>query len=180
MFAQLSCHAVHPDHLFLDTLTDLDNRVQKPRSEYEAVMTAPLLRKLLRDSPSLVDAVNRERRLKIRYVVDGRLPIWMELGEPPPYAYAEEDGFDPDTSLIQPVPMEVTRDLLLSRLIMVYRGQEITVKNLVRYVAHVAGGVHLYAPKNEQEAAVQSLANEMRIGGKAAGTRTLLAVGRVV
>jgi hypothetical protein len=76
--------------------------------------------------------------------------------------------------------MEVTRDLLLSRLIMVYRGQEITVKNLVRYVAHVAGGVHLYAPKNEQEPAVQSLANEMRIGGQAAGTRTLLAVGRVV
>lgn len=163
-----------------ETLADLESRVVRPRSEYEVVMTAPLLRKLLLDSPTLVDLVNRERGLRIFYVVNGRLPIWKELGEPPPVAYAVEDGFDPTIGLRVPIPTEVNRDGLLSQMVAFYRGHEITVKHLIRYVAHTAGGVHFDLPGNEQEAAAQGLAREMAVGGYPAGSRTLLAVGRVV
>lgn len=77
--------------LFLETVDDLSARLQRPGTEYDAVMAAALLRKLLLDSPTLSDVVNT-RRLKIRYVVNGRLPVWKELGEPPPTTYAVEDG----------------------------------------------------------------------------------------
>jgi hypothetical protein len=92
-------------------------------------MTAAFLRKLLLDSPTLIDVVNRSHRLKILYVVNARLPVWKELGEEPPVAYAREDGFDPQTALAAPVPVEVNRDTLLAQIVMVYRGQELTVRH---------------------------------------------------
>ena len=113
-------------------------------------------------------------------MINGRLPIWKELGEPPPVAYAVEDGFDPASALVRPMPIEVNRDGLLSRFVLLYRGSEITVKDLIRYVANIAGGVHVGRPKSTAEAAAQTLAEEMKVGGHPAGSRTLLAVGRVV
>jgi hypothetical protein len=167
----------HPT-LFLETLDDLSARVQRPGSEYDSVMTAALLRKLLLDSPTLPDVVNAHR-LKVRYVVNGRLPIWIELGEPPPTMYSVEDGFDPETALMVPVPKTVSRDGLLSQIVAFYRSQEVTAKNLVEYVAHTVGGVHFDPPRTDAERNMQSLAASIRVGNPA-GTRTLLAIGRVV
>jgi len=171
---------VHHDALFLATMDDLRNRVTTPRTEYEALMSSPLLRKLLLDSPTLVDLVNRSRMVPVEYVINARPPIWKQLGEEAPTAYAVEDGFDPATALVAPAPTKVNRDQLLSQMVAVYRGEEITVKYLLRYAAHTAGGVHFDPPKNDQERAAQALSEQMRVGGHPAGGRTLLALGRVV
>lgn len=125
--------------LFLETVEDLRRRSSNARSEYEAVISALLLRKLLLDSPTLIDVANQEPRIKITYVVDARPPIWKQLGEEPPVAYSEEDGFDPESGLISPMPVEMKRDELLSQVVMVYRGHELSVRDLIDYVAHVAG-----------------------------------------
>jgi hypothetical protein len=171
---------VNHDQLFIETMNDLKSRVDAPRSEYEAIMSSALLRKLLLDSPTLVDLANRSRRMSIEFVVNGRPPIWKALGEEPPTAYAIEDGFDPETALVKPLPMTVTRDRLLSSMVAVYRGQEITAKTLLRYVANTAGGVHFDPPRNDEESAAHALAEQMRVGGYPAGMRTVLALGRVV
>ena len=56
------------DELFVRTLADLRRRLERGRQdEYEAMGIAGLLRKLLIDGQSLVDQVNRDRRLKITY-----------------------------------------------------------------------------------------------------------------
>jgi hypothetical protein len=65
-------------------------------------------------------------------------------------------------------------------MVLVHRGSEITVRDLIRYVAHSAGGVHFGPPKKEAEKAAQSVAYTMTVGGYPAGSRTLLAVGRIV
>lgn len=170
---------VHPDALFLETLNDLANRVQHPRTEYEALVSTALLRKLLLDSPTLVDVINRERRLKIRYLANVRPPAWKLVGGEPPVAYAIEDGFDPETAF-RAEPARLSRDQLLSQIVALYRGQEITVRDLLVYAAHTAGGVHFDPPRTDQERAAQALGEQMRVGGHPAGIRTLLAVGRVV
>jgi hypothetical protein len=170
---------MHHDALFLATMDDLRNRVAASQSEYEALMSSALLRKLLLDAPTLVDLVNRSHRVPVEYVVNARPPVWKLLGEEPPVAYAIEDGLDPATAHA-PVPKTVNRDQLLSQMVAIYRGQEITVKYLLRYAAHTAGGVHFDAPKNDQERAAQALGQQMRVGGHPAGVRTLLALGRVV
>jgi hypothetical protein len=108
------------------------------------------------------------------------LRFGSRLGEEPPTAYAVEDGFDPATALIGPAPTKVNRDQLLSQMVAVYCGQEITVKHLLRYAAHTAGGVHFDPPKTAEERAAEALSEQMRVGGHPAGGRTLLALGRVV
>ena len=55
------------DEPFLETLDEIDGRLQFNQSAYNLLMVAGLLRKLLLDDNPLVDQVNRSRRLKIRY-----------------------------------------------------------------------------------------------------------------
>jgi hypothetical protein len=50
---------VKRETLFLRTLEDLGRRVEPGVDEYEVLLIAGLLRKLLVDSPRLVDEVNR-------------------------------------------------------------------------------------------------------------------------
>lgn len=97
-----------------------------------------------------------------------------------PRSYAIEDGFNPETTILRAEPKEVKRDELLSHLVIVSEGQFITVKDLIPYVSHVAGGVHFGPPKDEKEKALHSLATQMYVTGNPAGTRTLLAIRRVV
>lgn len=153
---------MHHDSLFLETVRDLKERGQRP-SEYDVVTSAGLLRKLLLDSPTLVDVVNRERRLDITYVINAREPAWKLFGDIP-LAYAIEDGFDPRTSLAAVQPRRVSRRQLLSRGVLAYRGHELTVRDLISYTANTAGGVHFDPPHNQREATVQAVSTSMRIG----------------
>jgi hypothetical protein len=166
------------DTFFLETLADLTRRTSTFPSEYEALMASGLLRKLLLES--VVDSANRERRLKITYAVNDRSPAWELAGTPPPVAYAVADGFDPDTALTRVIRAVVNRDGLLARRVMLYRNQDVTVKDLIRSLANVEGGVHLGEPRNDAEAAASAIARMMRLGQYPAGVRTLMAVGRVV
>jgi len=61
------------DTLFLETLADLRRR-SNPGPEYEVQQLAALLRKLLLDGQPLIDAVNRTRRLRIRFRVHDGSP----------------------------------------------------------------------------------------------------------
>ena len=117
------------DALFLATLEDLAGRVDRPLTEYEALMSSPLLRKLLLDSPTLSDVVNRERRVKVEYLANVKDPVWKIVGGPPPVAYAVEDGLDPATAA-RAEPAMVNRDRLLSLMVAVYRRQEIICPRL--------------------------------------------------
>jgi len=58
---------VDVDRLFLETMNDLDRRLDAPVDEYDVLMIAPLLRKLLLDDSPLVHLVNRQRRVKFRF-----------------------------------------------------------------------------------------------------------------
>jgi hypothetical protein len=62
------------DELFLFTLEDLEQRVELGRGEYDALMAAWLLRKLLLDELPLIHEANRSRRLKLRFRMYDDLP----------------------------------------------------------------------------------------------------------
>ena len=62
------------DQLFLRTLEDLDRRTTVA-DEYEALLAAGLLRKLLLDEAPLVHQVNRYRRERIRFRINGETPL---------------------------------------------------------------------------------------------------------
>lgn len=166
--------------LFLRTLDDLKTRLGSRFDEYDVVLSSGLLRKLLLDSPSLVDEVNRKHRLKLRYRVNARPPLWQLTESPPPAVWMAQHGFDPDLALTAVEPLDVDRDGLLKRNIAWYEGRWVTVKDLIRYTAHVAGGVHRYPPGAPGEEALVKLAGEIRVGACDPGVRALQAVGHVV
>lgn len=127
------------DQLFISTFEDLEVRL-KSQEEYEILMIAGLLRKLLLDKTPLVDQVNRERRQKIRFIVNDRS---VPTDEPIPEFWSVEDGFDPNTCVPHLCrPIEVTKDQLLSRPVLMYRGNVITVREFVLHATHVQGAVH--------------------------------------
>jgi hypothetical protein len=169
------------DRFFLETLRDLQKRVDSAQPEYNVLMAAGLLRKLLLDEQRVTDRVNRgeTRRLKIKYRINDRQPIWQVAGGPRPTMWSMEDGFDPDTAT-RAQPLAVTRDQLLARVVMLHKGYEVTVKDLIDHAAHVGGAIHLGEPRTEREKALSDLAAQINIGGYAAATRALQALGRVV
>ena len=163
------------DELFLETLADLESRCEPGRTEYDVLGIAGLLRKLLIDAQPLVDQVNRDRHLRLRFVINDR-PI---PEDPLPMIWSMQDGFDPETAH-RAFPKEVKRDDLLTRPIVAVNGSAVSVRDVIRYGAHVKGAIHAGEPESDQERALVEVAAAMQVGGFDPGVRSLLAVTRVV
>jgi hypothetical protein len=164
------------DQLFIATLDDLEARSEPGRDEYNVLGTAALLRKLLLDSSRLVDIVNRQRRIRIRYVANRRQPPT----DPPPIFWSVQDGLDPTTARPGSQPEELSLDQLLSVTIIRVEGVDLNVRDVVDYLANVAGAVHIGQPRTAQHAALASVEASISVGGYPPAVRSLLAVARVV
>jgi hypothetical protein len=77
------------DQLFLRTLEDLDRRTAVA-DEYEALLAAGLLRKLLLDETPVVHQVNRYRRERIRFRINGETPLERIMLQDNPVFWAIE------------------------------------------------------------------------------------------
>lgn len=141
---------MHPDRLFLETLADLERRSGDQASEYEALLISALLRKLLLDAHSLVDEVNRDRRIKIRYRISNTQPPNL----PGLVAWNALDGLDPETASTS-TPKLVSVDGLLRQPVMISDGRLYTVKDLISHQANAAGAVHLGPPRGAKSAALR-------------------------
>jgi hypothetical protein len=171
---------MEPDSLFIETLADLDGRLKPAIEPYRILMSAALLRKLLLDSPSLTDQVNRTWRLKIRYTTNVSDPVWKIVGGPAPVFWSIQDGLDPATALTAAQPADLTRDQFLARPVMVANGVEFTVRDVIAQVAHISGAVHSGSPKNPKEALLAAVSADIQVGGYDPSVRTLQAIGRIV
>src|SRR5260370_27107482 len=97
------------DDLFLHTLKDLQTKISS-NDQYEILMAAALLRKLLTDENSLVELVNRNRRLKVTFTINDKKP----LDEASLDFWSLQDGFDPDTSNARVILQTVKKEKLLN------------------------------------------------------------------
>jgi hypothetical protein len=174
--------------LLLETVRDLAarSRVQpdaRPPTEYEILMAAPLLRKLLLEGQPLVTRVNREYRVKLRFLVSDVPPPWEIPGLGIPASalmfWSEGDGLDPATAPPGPT-VELTRDEFLGRRAMRVSDEDVAVKDVVRYAAHVLGAVHAGEPRSTAERALADVGGAIFIGGYDAVLQVLPAISRVV
>jgi hypothetical protein len=171
---------VDPERLFVRTLDDLERRAEHT-DEYEVLLAAGLLRKLLMDKHPLLDQVNVNHRLKIRFRMNG--PSRYEevvLGDEPVY-WSLEDAIDPSTDHPPGLmaPQEATRDQFLGRRVMVVNGHEVTVRDLIDQLAHIEGAVHSEQPREPREILLKQVAREVYIGGLPAGVRQIKGIARV-
>ncbi|PZR97582.1 MAG: hypothetical protein DLM69_09560 [Candidatus Chloroheliales bacterium] len=168
------------EELFLKTLKDIKVRARpNGQDEYDVLMLTPLLRKLLIDARPLVEVINQKYRLKVKYTITNySFPPYP--GDPEPAFWAIQDGFDPGTSLRPRGLIEVNKEQLLQRLLIVENGQKLTVLDVIKYLAHVEGAVHIGTPSNDKEKALAELTKKATIGGYPPATRSIQAVARVV
>jgi len=139
-------------------------------------MVALLLRKLLLDENPLVDQVNRQKRHKIRFIInDYPLPS----PEPGLEFCSVEDALDPSV-IPCPRPIEVTRDELFSRPVIVYGNHTVTVRDLILHAAVVGGAVHAGTAKSDKDKALKQMTELIGVGGLPAGFRLLRVIGKIV
>lgn len=172
---------IDPERLFLRTLSDLEQRASAT-DEYEVLLAAGLLRKLLLDEHPLVDQVNRTHRIRLRFSINGPTRYEeMVLGMKPMY-WSLEDAIDPH--LNHPpgltAPQLATRNQLLARRVMVLQGEQVTVRDLIDQLAHIEGAVHSAAPREPREVLLTQAARQLFVGGMPAGVRQIQSIARVV
>jgi hypothetical protein len=167
------------DELFLLTLEDLEERVRLGRGEYDALMSAWLLRKLLLDGDRLVHRANRSRRLKLRFRMSDEQPSPGIQGWGPGYSLWPDPAVPPQCPIV-----ELTLKQFLARPTLVAFGHTITVHDLIKFMANYEGAVHATAPDDEKTRALWDVRwRETRTGpeGQYGGCiHELIAIGRIV
>ena len=166
--------------LFVETIADVRHRSQNPgeRSRYELLGIAPLLRKLFIDGASLVDTVRAGRpEVPIEFQVrPWRAPaVDVEAGSPP-YTLrlgGPELVGGPDDPAVRTV-----RQFIGARVGLV-EGRDLTIRDVVRYYAHVEGGVHFGKPKDEGSATLISMA-PLLLGHTTGQIEILAHIGQIV
>ena len=173
------------DQLFIETLKDLDNKLNS-QDEYENFMVVPLLRKLILDKNPLVDQVNQQRHIRVMYTINdvpdekiNEIISIIRTESSVHCFFSDEDLLDTSTV---PCPrlIEVTKDKFLSRPVIRCGAQIITVRDLIQHAAHIQGAVHLGMAKTEKDKALKQFDEFIRIGGLPAGLRQLLVIGRII
>ena len=182
--------------LFITTMADLRSRCTQvePIDRYATLGVAPLLRKLLVDSPALVDRDHGSDMPKPTFeivkvplspnadmVQDGRL--WK--GHLTAAAETLLPGVGPMPGRPQVGPtLSLNRESLLKQEIGAAGDTYFTVRELINHCANVEGGVHLGQPKNKTERMFMlTLAPSLQVGwqpGTLELLRVVLVVGAIV
>jgi hypothetical protein len=170
----------HADRLFLATLDQIEELIRG--DEFEVPAVAGHLRKLLLDRPSLVELVNRPRGLRICFVVNGFESAPFHAWPNGEHVWAALDAVEP-MPWIAPRKTRLAQGAFLDLTIMAAGDVNVTVQDLIKYVAYVRGGVHPpRAPYSgdpvEQAATRVSMTAVM--AGYSTEILTLRAVARIV
>jgi len=146
--------------LLVETVADVRRRSNGPDpSRYELLGIAPLIRKLLLDGTSLVDTV---RTTRPEIPVQFRIRPWN--------APAAEDGaaLPPGLWLLRLGGPELVGGPesrarmsvgeFINTRVGIVNGADLTVRDVVRYYAHVEGGVHFGEPREAVQTTLSGLA----------------------
>jgi hypothetical protein len=132
-----------PEPLFLRRCEQMAALVQS-NDEVDLLDVARLLRQILMDKHSLLDAANKSR-VKIKFHVGvssydvpdphEKATFWMIL-----------DGLDPEIRRPGAPSAHLTHNQFLQHVVINDHGTKITIKDVIDNAAHVSGGVH-YDPR---------------------------------
>jgi hypothetical protein len=160
------------ESLFLATLLDIDQKLEEA-SRYSLIRAAGLLRQLLLDSPSLVDAANRGHREKFEFEV-------IDFQEPPPVPHeAHWQNLDP-SHFPGAKTVKLNQQRLLQAPVLEMRGATATVRDLIRACANAKGGVHLGKARTSGEDTIINWDRAVALAGEEPSLRAVAGLCRVV
>jgi hypothetical protein len=155
---------VHPDRQFLHALDDIARHTTRDQSEWNVLDAGGRLRALLTDKPSLLDHVNRTRRLRIRFSIIEPDARERRLATTNVALWYMGDGLDPETALIGKA-IAVPLDRFLARVVIIAENTHYTVLDVIRTAAHDLGAVHAGPADRPKEVILGKVDDRVRIGG---------------
>ena len=165
------------NQLFVHTLRDLERRTAAT-DEYEVLLSAALLRKLLLDQDRLMDQVNRRYRLDLRFRISGVSPFEQQIWDSNPIFWALEDALDPESPLTY-APFDATRDQFLGRRVMHFSESWVTVRDVIDQLVNIEGAVHSSQPKKERHRVLQTAGRFYSRDGLPGVVSQLRLIGRI-
>lgn len=168
------------DRLFIRTLADVERRIEET-DEYEVLLIAGLLRKLLLDEHPLMDHVNAQHRMKIRFCMNGVSRYEQVVLAAGPVFWTLMEGIDPEreSGVNRPI-QEATRDQFLARRVMFVHGHDIRVRDLIDQLAHIEGAVHSGQARDLRQALITQVNREVYFGDLPMGVQQIKSIARVV
>lgn len=162
--------------LFKKTLEDLKIKSQS-NDWYDMLLISGLIYKLLYDEQPLVNEV-KNKNLKISFKINNR----VIPSDPSLIFWSIEDGFDPETSVSHLTNIiEIDKEELYRRPVMIVKGEIITVKDLIKFLRNKQGGVHNDTVKlTDKDKILKDLQENFFIGGVNLGLRLMRAISRVI
>jgi hypothetical protein len=172
------------DALFIAEVYELEQRVLSADA-YDTLMIAASLRKLLMDERPLVHVTNAARRMKLRFVANCQPEdsdsLRAKLAQTGAFVWARQDGFDPQTARAGTLaPTELSLSSLLACVVVMWKGYEVTVGDLIAFLAHVGGAVHAGKARTAKDRALAEMAASTRAGEVTPIITQLRAIARVV
>lgn len=165
--------------LFVETVDDLRHRSQDPasRTRYELLGIAPLLRKLLLDGAPLLETV---RAARPEVPVEFHIRPWTGSEDKLAASGLERYLGLGDAALIGDLGDPGVTDLeeLKTTVVGIAQGEHLTFRGVVRYYAHVEGGVHFGTAKDPGERTLSSMA-PILLGHSTAQIQTLAHLGQI-
>jgi hypothetical protein len=148
IFRTISGDNMDPEYLFAEAFLDLHRRLDE-RTLYAAVRSAAILRQMFIEKHSLVAQAKKNHKVKLEFSVLLPLPVdFAAHGVPEPDIefLGEQVEGTPDSMTRR----NLTHDEFLAFPVARIGAQHVSVRDIIRFLANVRGGVHLGAPDPDQ------------------------------
>jgi hypothetical protein len=136
---------MNPIPLFIGTIEDLEARI-KPGTEYDLVRASGLLRQLLLDEKPLIHLVNRQTKQKLYF----ERKKWPDSN--PEIGKLQLQSPEPDDQIPR---IKVGLDPFLSTVVLLYHQHAYTIKDIIKTIGNIQGGVHKDEPKQNKDACLE-------------------------
>jgi hypothetical protein len=160
--------------LFLARCKQIETAMQST-NEIELLDLSAHLRQLLIDDTSPLHTLNRERRLKLKFVVGE----FTQRPDSHTAILSLEDGVDPESRRPGAPRKELSLGGFLDHTILYLHGQSRSVGDIIKFGANVAGGGHHAATPSEKQKLMHNYSSQVSIGGLPGAIRQLQAIARV-
>lgn len=164
------------EELLVHRYNDLLTGVNDARDGYDIVNLGAILRQLLLDG--LVDRANQNHRIKLRFVIN-RPSAASELPVKPDILFHGE-AINPRSITTAKGQESVKLDGFLKLVIIEIEGEQFTVKDIIKYAANKAGGVHFDPNLDERETTMQETLDRLGLYGISPLANAVLSISKVV
>lgn len=171
----------YAEDLFINTHNDLIRKA-KSGSAFDLVRASGQLRQWLIDGSRLIDFVNREHKLQLRYPLPEFKPgVEHALFGQYDWDFTiKPDILDPELQAPFLTRVPGTRDQLLAYVVASEGRRELKVYDMLTFEANVMGGVHFGTPKSEADRILEGMNGRVVVKGLRVSLQQMIPIIKVV